>query len=86
MLVNFVAELRGMRKGQEFTRKNGQKGFNCTVLVEQDARAYEYDADEQVYKDFENKLIEKGQEVAFVADYNPQFQWNKFVVKEGVAL
>ena len=86
MLVNFVAELRGVKKGNEFKRKDGSIGFNCTVLVEQDARAYEFDADEQIYKDFENQLIKKAQECAFVGDYNPQFQWGKFKVKEAVAL
>ena len=82
MINNFVAELRGVLKGNEFTRKNGTKGFNVTILVEQDCRAYSFSADEQVYKDYENQLIKKGQECAFVADYNPHFKGNQYMVKE----
>ena len=83
MKVGFFGELRAVVKGNEFKRKDGSTGFNVNVTVEsEDGRSYYFSASEDVYKAFELGAVKKGDYCVFKADYNPQWKYGQFQVKE----
>lgn len=83
MKVGFFGELRAVVKGNEFKRRNGETGFNVNVIVESDdGRSYYFPATEEVYKAFELGVIQKGDNCTFKADYNPQWKFGQFQIKE----
>lgn len=84
MKVGFKGELRSVLKGSEFARKDGTKGFNVSVTVECDGRSHFFSASEDVYKAFELGAIQKGDDCIFEADYNPQWKYGQFQVKNVV--
>lgn len=85
MKVGFFGELRAVVKGNEFKRKDGSTGFNVNVSLESDdGRSYYLTATEDVHKAFELGAIKKGDNCVFTADYNPQYKFGQFVVKEVV--
>ena len=84
MKVSFVGELRSVIKGKEFQRKDGSTGFNVNVTVETEGRSNYFSASEEVFKAFELGAVKKGDECMFTADYNPQYKFGQFQVKEVV--
>lgn len=85
MKVSFVGELRAVTKGNEFKRKDGSTGFNVNVSVEDvSGRSYYFSATEDVYRAFELGAVKKGDECIFEADYNPQYKFGQFQVKDVV--
>lgn len=81
MKVEFKGELRRVEK-REYTKKDGTKGCSYPMLVECGADSFQFPAEEGVYDLFELGHLYKGAECKFVAEYNPRFQFNNFVVKE----
>lgn len=84
MKVNFKGELRRV-EAREFTRKNGEAGVGYSLLVECGVDSLQFSTVKEVYEQFEKGYLYKGLECEFVADYNPRYQFNNFVVKEVVA-
>lgn len=84
MQVSFKGELRRV-EAREFTRKNGEKGVGYSALIECGVDSMQFSTVKEVYEQFEKGYLFKGLECDFLADYNPRFQFNNFVVKEAVA-
>ena len=82
MLVCFKGELRNVVKGKEFSRKDGTTGCNVNVSVEVGGVPQYFASEEPILARFNRGEIEKGKDYVFVADYNPRWKFNQFVVKE----
>lgn len=81
MKVEFIGELRRVEK-REFDKKDGTKGVSYPMLVECGADSLQFPTTEDIYKSFVDGLLYKGCECLFVAEYNPRYQFNNFVVKQ----
>lgn len=84
MKVEFLGELRRV-EAREFTRKSGEKGTSYNILVECGVDSLQFPTKKDVYEQFEKGYLYKGLECKFLAEYNPRYQFNNFVVKEVVA-
>ena len=84
MRVEFKGELRRV-ESNEFTKKDGSKGIGYKMLVEFGADSLQFPTVREVWEQFEMGYLEKGMDCQFVADYNPRFQFNNFVVEEAVS-
>lgn len=80
MKVEVRCELRSVNKGREFKRRDGSMDNNFTVLVESDGYSETFPTTKQVYDKFARGDIQRGDEVVLLADYNPRYKFNQFVV------
>lgn len=83
MKVEFKGEFRRIEK-REYNKKDGSKGVSYPMLVECGADSFQFPAEEGIYDMFELGYLAKGTECKFIAEYNPRFQFNNFIVKEAV--
>lgn len=84
MKVKFNGELRRV-EAKEYTKKDGSNGVSYNLLVECGADSLQFPTTKEVNDSFEKGYLYKGAECDFVAEYNPRYQFNNFVVKEVVA-
>lgn len=80
MKVGFVGELRSVVK-KEFTRRNGEKDYECHLTVECDGVPQYLPCSKDVGQAFENGVIKKGDMCRFTAQYQPRWKFNQFVVE-----
>lgn len=72
MKMNFKGEFRSVQeKDYEF---NGNKGKSYSLTVEVDDGSYYLKTTKEVYDQYKQGYLVKGQECNFVADYMPQFK------------
>lgn len=85
MKVNFKGELRTVGANEYVSRNTGEKGVSYRMLVECGTDSLQFPTTKEVYEQYQDGYLYKGLECEFTADYNPQFQFNNFVVKEATA-
>lgn len=82
MRVVFEAELRRVSKGREFERRNGEKDFNVEMLLECSDDSYTFPCAKEMLREFESGALVKGECYMFVADYQPKWKYNNFVIEK----
>ena len=80
MQVRFYGELRGVKNLGEFKRRNGEIGYNVSVTVESEDESRTFVGNEELLRAYQSGVIQKGEYYEFVADYNPNYRFNQFVV------
>ena len=84
MKVNFNGELRRV-ESREYIKKDGSKGTSYNLLVECGTDSFQFPTVKEVEEEFAKGYLYKGAECEFVAEYNPRYQFNNFVVRNVVA-
>ena len=85
MKVKFNGELRRV-VAREYTKKDGTSGTSYNMLVECGADSMQFPTTKEICEHFEHGNLFKGAECEFLADYNPRYQFNNFVVKEATII
>lgn len=80
MQVQFSGTFVKVTKGKEFTRRSGEVDNNYTLLFENEGYVYSKPTNKMVYEKMEGEKM--GDTFIFLAQYNEQFKFNKFVVED----
>ena len=67
---------------KEFTRRNGDKDVAYNMLLEGRTGSRMIPVTKGIYEDFVRGSLEKGNCIELCGEYNPQFQYNQFVVED----
>lgn len=66
---------------KEFTRRNSEKGIAYNMLLEGKTGSRLIPVTQEIYNDYVNGKLKKGDAIELSGRYNPQFQYNQFVVE-----
>lgn len=83
MIVNFCGELRKVTKEDWVSKKDPSvKGTSFYITIECLEDSYKFQTTNEVFTSFCNGSLEKGVEYEFLANYNPRFSFNQFIVQK----